>query len=45
MKESDIKYWVIIASKDHVKTGIIEGIAQSCHRKAARLKRMKKETR
>ncbi|WP_317043449.1 EVE domain-containing protein [Flavobacterium johnsoniae] len=37
-----MKYWVSVASKDHVKTGIIEGIAQSCHGKADPLKRMKK---
>ena len=36
------KYWVIVASKDHVKNGIIQGIAQACHGKAAQLKRMKK---
>lgn len=34
------KYWVIVASKDHVKTGISEGIAQACHGKSAPLKRM-----
>ena len=32
------KYWVIVASKDHVKTGI----AQACHGKSSPLKRMKK---
>ncbi len=36
-----MKYWVIVASKDHVKTGIQNGIAQACHGKAAPLKRMK----
>lgn len=36
------KYWVIVASKDHVKTGIAEGIAQACHGKSSPLKRMKK---
>ena len=36
------KYWIIVASKDHVKTGIAEGIAQACHGKATPLKRMKK---
>lgn len=39
----DIKYWVIVASKDHVKTGIAEGIAQTCHGKASPLKRMRKD--
>ncbi|QCX37372.1 EVE domain-containing protein [Aureibaculum algae] len=42
MKEREIKYWVITASKDHVKNGIAQGIAQTCHGKAAPLKRMKK---
>jgi len=37
------KYWVIVASKDHVKTGITEGIAQACHGKSSPLKRMAKE--
>jgi hypothetical protein len=39
----DIKYWIIVASKDHVKTGIAEGIAQTCHGKASPLKRMRKD--
>ncbi|MEJ5055788.1 EVE domain-containing protein [Sphingobacterium sp. MYb382] len=42
VKDSDTKYWIIVASKDHVKTGIAEGIAQACHGKVAPLKRMKK---
>jgi hypothetical protein len=37
----DIKYWIIVASKDHVKTAIAEGIAQARHGKAAPLKRMR----
>ena len=37
------KYWIIVASKDHVETGIREGIAQACHGKAAPLKRMKQD--
>jgi len=40
MSERKIKYWVIVASKDHVKNGIKEGIAQACHGKAAPLKHM-----
>jgi predicted RNA-binding protein len=36
------KYWVILASKDHVKAGIVQGIAQACHGKSSPLKRMKK---
>jgi hypothetical protein len=39
----DTKYWIIVASKDHVKTGIAEGIAQTCHGKASPLKRMHKD--
>lgn len=42
MKTRGIKYWIIVASKDHVKTGIAEGIAQACHGKASPLKRMQK---
>jgi len=42
MKERETKYWVSVASRDHVKTGIAEGIAQACHGKASPLKRMKK---
>lgn len=40
--ERGIKYWVIVASKDHVKAGIEAGIAQACHGKVAPLKRMRK---
>lgn len=40
--ERGIKYWVIVASKDHVKAGITAGIAQACHGKVAPLKRMRK---
>ncbi|TCD02115.1 EVE domain-containing protein [Pedobacter frigidisoli] len=36
------KYWIIVASKDHVKSGIEAGIAQACHGKSSPLKRMKK---
>jgi len=36
------KYWVIVASKDHVKNGIAQGIAQVCHGKDAQLKKMQK---
>jgi len=41
MSERKTKYWIIVASKDHVKNGIKEGIAQACHGKAAPLKRMR----
>src|SRR5271154_4735781 len=36
------KFWIIVASKDHVKNGIAEGIAQACHGKSSPLKRLKK---
>ncbi len=36
------KNWIIVASKDHVQTGLSEGFAQACHGKAAPLKRMRK---
>ena len=42
MKRIGIKYQIIVASKDHVRTGVSEGIAQACHGKVAPLKRMKK---
>jgi len=42
MIKRDTKYWIIVASKDHVKTGIAEGIAQACHGKASPLRRMQK---
>ncbi|OZI05853.1 EVE domain-containing protein [Siphonobacter sp. BAB-5385] len=37
------KYWIIVASKDHVKTGLAGGFAQACHGKASPLKRMRKD--
>lgn len=40
--DRETKYWIIVASKDHVEIGITEGIAQACHGKVAPLKRMKK---
>ena len=36
------KYWVIVASRDHVARGLSEGICQANHGKEAPLKRMKK---
>jgi hypothetical protein len=42
MENENTKYWIIVASKDHVKNGITEGIAQACHGKASPLKRMHK---
>ena|SRR6218665_819406 len=40
--KQEMKYWVIVASKDHVKKGLSEGFAQTCHGKVAPLKRMRK---
>lgn len=35
-----MKYWIVVASKDHVLQGVNGGFAQACHGKAAPLKRM-----
>lgn len=43
MTNRETKYWIIVASKDHVKSGIEQGIAQACHGKVAPLKRMRKD--
>ena len=43
MANSETKYWIIVASKDHVKSGVEQGIAQACHGKTAPLKRMRKD--
>lgn len=37
------KYWIISASKDHVRSAFMQGIAQTCHGKASPLKRMQKD--
>ncbi len=34
------RYWIIVASRDHVLTGVRQGIAQSNHGKASALRRM-----
>lgn len=39
----NLKYWIIVASKDHVKNALTHGIAQTCHGKASPLKRMHKD--
>ncbi|MFN4150115.1 MAG: EVE domain-containing protein [Candidatus Sericytochromatia bacterium] len=39
---SNTKYWVIVASKEHVQKGVREGFAQACHGKSAQLKKIKK---
>ncbi len=38
----ETKYWIITASKEHVKNGVLGGFAQACHGKASPLKNMKK---
>jgi hypothetical protein len=42
MSNREMKYWIIVASKDHVKNGIAAGIAQACHGKSSPLKRLRK---
>lgn len=34
------KFWIVVASRDHVKRGMKDGITQACHGKASPLKRM-----
>ncbi len=36
-----MKYWIIVASKDHLQRGLTGGFIQANHGKAAPLKRMK----
>lgn len=43
MINRETKYWIIVASKSHVKSGIEQSIAQACHGKAAPLKRLRKD--
>jgi EVE domain len=35
------KYWIGVASRDHVRTGTAGGFCQLCHGKAAPLRRLK----
>lgn len=37
------KYWIGVASEDHVKHGVTEGFCQLCHGKSSPLKKMKEE--
>ena len=37
-----IKYWILVASREHVLIGLKENIAQVCHGKAIPLKKIKK---
>lgn len=39
----DTKYWIGVASQDHVAKGQEEGFCQLCHGKSYPLKRMKKD--
>lgn len=41
MNNAAPKYWIVVASKDHVQHGMSEGIVQACHGKISPLKRMK----
>jgi predicted RNA-binding protein len=40
MHTRDKRYWIGIASKEHVKTGVAGGFSQLCHGKSQPLKRM-----
>lgn len=40
MQREKCRYWVIVASKDHVEQGVREGFAQACHGKVSPLRRM-----
>ncbi|MDO6437889.1 EVE domain-containing protein [Cyclobacterium sp. 1_MG-2023] len=42
MRNRGTKYWIIVASKDHVKNGVADGIAQACHGKSGPLIKMNK---
>jgi hypothetical protein len=34
------KYWIVVTSKEHVKTGQAAGFTQACHGKGSPLRRM-----
>ena len=40
---SDCKYWIGVASKDHVEAGVQKGICQFCHGKQWPVRRLKKD--
>jgi hypothetical protein len=42
LKSLQMKYWILVASRDHARHGMDWGIAQVCHGKAAPLKRLHK---
>jgi hypothetical protein len=39
-KQEDTRYWIVVASRDHVQRAVEQGICQVCHGKEASLKRM-----
>ena len=39
-KQVDTRYWIAVASRDHVQRGVEEGVCQASHGKEAQLKRM-----
>ena len=39
-KQDDTRYWIVVASRDHVQRGVEEGICQVCHGKEGQLRRM-----
>lgn len=41
-KDSTLRYWLCIASKDHVALGVAGGFCQLCHGKKAPLRRMER---
>lgn len=43
MKTREVKYWIVVASKDHVRSGVAGGFTQACHGKVSPLKRMQKD--
>jgi EVE domain len=34
------KYWIVVASKNHVQNGVLGGFMQACHGKASPLRRL-----
>jgi predicted RNA-binding protein len=39
-KQEDTRYWIAVASRDHVQRGVEQGVCQASHGKEAPLKRM-----
>lgn len=42
MDNREQRYWILVASKNHVKSGVAKGLAQACHGKTSPLQRMRK---